>query len=228
MAAAFRWIGEVTDTWYGLALLREARDAEALDRLRRAVQGMVSGDRFLELPTAAVYLAEADIPIARGWYRQDDFPQNEVLYGHPGAHAYVAWLHRLGVRYVVLTHGPTDYSSRAEAKLLRSGRTSLRPVFRTRELTIFYVPGAQPIAPGLLALTESHIKVAVRHAGTERIAVRYSPYWHASDGCLSEGRDGMLRLANRRARIVSIVFAVNASRALGALAGRQPHDCKLG
>ena len=50
---------------------------------------------------------------------------------------------------------------------------------------------------------------------------------HASDGCLSEGRDGMLRLANRRARIVSIVFAVNASRALGALAGQRPDDCKL-
>ena len=29
---------------------------------------------------AAAYLAEAHIPIARGGYRQDDFPQNELLY----------------------------------------------------------------------------------------------------------------------------------------------------
>jgi hypothetical protein len=176
--------------------------------------------------SAAVYLAEANIPLARGWYRQDDFPQNEVLYGHPGAKAYIAWLRRLGVRYVVLTQGPSDYSARAEAKLLRSGRTPLLPVFATHELTIYRVPGARPIAPGLLALTESHIRIAVRHPGTVRIAVRYSPYWHASKGCLSKGRDGMLRLTNKRPRVVSISFRVNASRALGALAGEQP-DCDL-
>ena len=28
----------------------------------------------------AVYLPQAAIPIVRGWFRQDDFPQNEVLY----------------------------------------------------------------------------------------------------------------------------------------------------
>ncbi len=28
----------------------------------------------------AVYLPQAGIPIVRGWFRQDDFPQNEVLY----------------------------------------------------------------------------------------------------------------------------------------------------
>ena len=173
--------------------------------------------------SAAVYLADANIPLARGWYRQDDFPQNAVLYGHLGAKAYVVWLHRLGVRYVVLPHAPPDYSSRGEAKLVRT----FEPVFATPELTIFAVPHAQPIARSLLALTDSHIKIAVRHAGTVRIAVRYSPYWHASHGCLSEGRDGMLRLATRRARTVTIVFAVNASRALGALAGERPDDCKL-
>ena len=50
---------EVVDTWYGLALLMECRNEEALARLRQAVAGMVAGDRWLELPTAAVYLAEA-------------------------------------------------------------------------------------------------------------------------------------------------------------------------
>ena len=32
---------------------------------------------------AAAYLAEAHIPIARGGYRQDNFPQNELLYDDP-------------------------------------------------------------------------------------------------------------------------------------------------
>jgi hypothetical protein len=172
--------------------------------------------------SAAAYLAEANIPLARGWYRQDDFPQNEVLYGHLGKRAYVAWLHRLGVRYVVLAHAPSDYSSRGEAKIVRT----FRPVFASGQLTIYAVPQPRPIARGLLALTESHIKIAVARPGTVRIAVRYSPYWHASSGCLSEGRDGMLRLTNRRARVVRIAFRVNASRALGALAGERP-DCDL-
>jgi DNA-binding SARP family transcriptional activator len=48
------------DTWYGLALLLEERDRAALERLRPAVERMVTGDRMMELPTAAVYLAEAE------------------------------------------------------------------------------------------------------------------------------------------------------------------------
>jgi DNA-binding SARP family transcriptional activator len=60
IASRFNYIGEAADMWYGLALLHESQDGEALTRLRRAVQGMVAGDRFLELPTAAVYLAEAE------------------------------------------------------------------------------------------------------------------------------------------------------------------------
>ncbi len=60
VAADFGFIREVSDTWRGLALLREARDAEALSALRGAVGGMADAGRFLELPTAAVYLAEAE------------------------------------------------------------------------------------------------------------------------------------------------------------------------
>jgi hypothetical protein len=163
----------------------------------------------------AVYLADAHIPLARGWFRQDDFPENAVLYSKPGMSAYLHWLRSLGVEYVVLANAPVDYSSRAEARLVRR----LQPVYRGGSVTVYAVPSPAPIAPGLLALTESRIRVAVRRAGTLRIAVRYSPYWHASDGCLSEGKDGMLRLANRAPRIVTIVFDVSASRAFGALTG---------
>jgi ATP/maltotriose-dependent transcriptional regulator MalT/DNA-binding SARP family transcriptional activator len=51
---------EMLDTWLGLALLRLGEDQRALSCLRKAVSGMVAGDRFLELPTACVYLAEAE------------------------------------------------------------------------------------------------------------------------------------------------------------------------
>jgi DNA-binding SARP family transcriptional activator len=58
-ALGFRFIDEMRDTWLGLTLLQIGQDAAALTRLRRAVEGMVAGDRILELPTAAVCLAEA-------------------------------------------------------------------------------------------------------------------------------------------------------------------------
>jgi DNA-binding SARP family transcriptional activator len=51
---------EQSDMWYGLALLLEGDNVGALARLRRAVAAMVAGDRILELPTAGVYLAEAE------------------------------------------------------------------------------------------------------------------------------------------------------------------------
>ena len=56
---SYRFIGELADTWRGLALLRCQRP-EAVDVLRRAVRSMVAGDRILELPRAAAYLAEAE------------------------------------------------------------------------------------------------------------------------------------------------------------------------
>ena len=71
-----------------------------------------------------------------------------------------------------------------------------------------------------------NVDTRVVRGGTTRIAVRYSPYWHASHGCINEGRDGMVRLRNLRARDVTIVFDVSASRAFGALAGEKP-DCDL-
>jgi hypothetical protein len=175
----------------------------------------------------AVYLADANIPLARGWFRQDDFPQNEVLYSKLGPKRYLRWLHGLGVGYVVLARTQPDYSARAEASLVRSGRAGLHPVFSTGELTVYRVPGAVPIvtgpdAPRLVAMTQARIGVRVRQAGTYRIAVRYSPYWHASKGCLSKAADGMLQLRTLRARTVWIGFAVSASRALDSLEGEQP------
>src|SRR4029453_15029953 len=74
---------------------------------------------------AAVYLPRAGIPLTRGWFRQDDFPQNEVLYNRLDGPTYLHWLRRLGVRYVVLTDAPTDYSATEEARVIRSGRSGL-------------------------------------------------------------------------------------------------------
>jgi hypothetical protein len=178
----------------------------------------------------ALYLARAGIPLARGWFRQDDFPQNEVLYDDLGAKAYVAWLRGLGVKYVVLTDTRPDYSARGETALLRSGRTPLRPVFAGRHLVVYEVPRATSILTGppgarVVSLTESRIVVAARRAGDYRLAVRWSRYWQPSAGCATRSRDGMIRLAIPRPGRISLKFAPSPRSAFAALTGRAARSC---
>lgn len=56
---SYRWIAELADSWRGLVLLR-SDPVSAAEILRRATASMCAGDRILELPRAAVYLAEAE------------------------------------------------------------------------------------------------------------------------------------------------------------------------
>ncbi|MEU6349287.1 hypothetical protein ABZ896_08165 [Streptomyces sp. NPDC047072] len=51
---------EQLELWRGLIALQENRDAVAVERLRAAVRLMTAWDRRLFLPTAAVYLSEAE------------------------------------------------------------------------------------------------------------------------------------------------------------------------
>jgi hypothetical protein len=170
------------------------------------------------------YLAESGIPLVRGWFRQDDFPFNAILYGHLTSAAYGRWLRDLGVAYVVLTRSTLDYSSRQEAALVRSERSGLHRVWASREIAIYAVPRPRPIVsgpgrPALLALDESRLLLRVTRGGTYRIAVRWSPYWQASTGCLAPTRGGMVRLRTRKAAVVRIVFDVDATSLLDAFAG---------
>ncbi|MFL5960426.1 MAG: hypothetical protein ACJ75G_09200 [Gaiellaceae bacterium] len=173
----------------------------------------------------ALYLARARIPLVRGWFRQDDHPVAALLYRRRFTGAeYVAWLRRLGVAYVVLANAPPDHSSRREANLVRSRNTGLRQVFATREVSIYAVPQPRPIVTGpgrprVLALRESRLVLRVPRGGTYRVAVRWSPYWRTSSGCLLEGADGMLRLHTPAAATVRIAFDVDASGLFDAFAG---------
>jgi hypothetical protein len=174
---------------------------------------------------AAAYLPEAGIPLARGWYRQDDFPENAPLYRTLSAAAYTTWLRTMAVRYVVLTDGELDYTSHGEAKLLRSGGSGLRRVFASRHIRIFEVPSPRPVVQGsgtaeVLALTHDRLVLRVT-PGRYRVAIRFSPYWEASAGCLVRGRDGMLRLTLARGGPVVLHFHVGLSRVVDQLVGEQ-------
>ena len=178
----------------------------------------------------AYYLPLAGIPLVRGWFRQEDFPQNALLYGRFGPKAYMAWLRSLGVRYVVLTDAPPDYSSEAESDLLTSGRLPLWTVYADRMVTIFEVPSPRPIVTGpgpasVVAMREAGMTVRVGKPGVYRIAVRSSPYWHASAGCVAAGKDGMIRLQASAPGVVRLSFRVDAGRMLSEMAGTQAEAC---
>ena len=180
----------------------------------------------------ALYLARANIPLVRGWFRQDDHPVANLLYHRFTPAQYVAWLRRLGVAYVVLTNAPTDHSSRREARLVRSGETGLRRVFATHAVSIYAVPRPEPIVtgpdrPAVLAIRESRLVLRVAQGGTYRVAVRWSPYWHASTGCLTHSDGGMLQLRTRAAATVRIRFDVDAGSLFHAFADTRPR-CPAG
>ncbi len=174
----------------------------------------------------AVYLPQAGIPIVRGWFRQDDFPQNEVLYDNLTRASYLTWLRQLSVRYVVLTDATPDYSAKNEAALLQSGRSGLRIVFRSAHATIYQVPSPYPIVTGpghprVDALTGSTIKLTLPTAGSYSLGIRYSPYMLAPGACVTESTDGMTVLTSDRPGTVDMRFTVSTSGAFDALTGKR-------
>ena len=178
----------------------------------------------------AYYLPRAGIPLARGWYRQDDFPQNAILYGHLGARAYLDWLRALAVRYVVEAKAPPDYSAEAESDLLNSGRLALPLVYSSPKLRIFEVPSPRSMVTGpgpsrVVSLSEAGMILRLGASGTYRIAVRYTPFWHASTGCVSAGKDHMIRLKTPGPATVKMTFSVTASKVLTEMTGDQPKPC---
>jgi hypothetical protein len=178
----------------------------------------------------AEYLPSAGVPIVRGWFRQDDFPQNRLLYRNPHRSAYVSWLRSLGVRYVVLPDAALDYSAQREASLLRSGRSGLHVAFRSAHTTIYAVPSPTPLVTGsgrahMLRFEHARLVLATRAPGIYRVAASWSPYWKTSRGCVSRTRDGMIALRVRSAGTVTLTVDVSAKSALASLEGKTPHRC---
>jgi hypothetical protein len=172
----------------------------------------------------AVYLPQASIPIVRGWYRQDDFPQNEVLYDKLTPRSYLAWLRDLSVRYVVLSDAAPDYSAKREIALLQSGRSRLPVVFRSADFTIYEVPAPHPIVtgpgdPSVKKVTGSTITLALPRPGRYQLGIRYTPYLAAPAACVTEAKNGMTVLTTPTAGTVKVAFSVSATGAIAALTG---------
>lgn len=177
----------------------------------------------------AFYLARRDVPLARGWFRQDDFPANAALYrADLTPAAYASWLRRAAVRYVFLPDDPLDYSARAEAQLLRSGRSGLRIVARMGGWTVYEFPGARPIATpaagiDVLALSANDVTLQVREPGTYRLRVRYTPYWHTTGAaaCAAPMKGWGTELRVDEPGLVTLSFDVRLGTFFGAVLGSQ-------
>jgi hypothetical protein len=165
----------------------------------------------------AYYLAGEGIPLARGWYRQDDFPFNRLLYtlsldyldGLEGFDSleYMTWLHRMGIAYVVATRFPLDHTAVAEDAFVT---TALHPVFRTSDVSIYRVPHARSIAGGgarVLGLHQASLVLRVPRAGDYRIAIRWSAFSSATDGVTFRTPDGMTGFRALRPGVATISFA---------------------
>jgi hypothetical protein len=182
----------------------------------------------------AFYVAARGIALARGWFRQDDFPQNQVLYQPTlTAAQYQAWLRSVGVRYVMLPHAPLDYSAIAEARLLRSGRSGLRLVRRLPGWTVYELTHPTPIltsagpakAASVLGLTDSRIRLWLPAAGAYDLRVRYSPYWSTDTTgvCLSPTVSGMTHIATPSPGPLTIEFEPTLAKVAAAAASDSSH-----
>jgi len=176
----------------------------------------------------AYHLARRGIPLARGWFRQDDFPGNAALYERLTPARYRAWLRRVAVRYVLLPDDPLDYSSRAEAALLRRGGV-LPVVARLGGWTVYELPGATPIVTPrggarVVRLTSDRIVLRVSRPGRYRLSLRYTPYMSvrggALRGCIAPARPWGTALRVRRAGTVVLSFDVRLGRMVSTVFGR--------
>jgi hypothetical protein len=140
------------------------------------------------------------IPLARGWERQLDQKVNPLFYG-TGARdltpqRYRAWLDENAIRYVALADAPVDYSAAHEAALVRSGSaTYLRGVWHDEHWKVYAVDDPATLASGgggarVTALDADRVDLTAPRAGTVRLRVRWSPYWHLTQGTGCVVKDG--------------------------------------
>jgi len=174
----------------------------------------------------AFYLARRGVPLARGWFRQDDFPANAVLYGKLNARSYDTWLRRTGVRWVFLPDDPLDYSAANEAVLLRSGYSGLRKVARIGGWTVFELPEPTPIATpadgiSVISLTSNDVTLRVERPGTYRLRLRYTPYWRVEVGsaCAKPREPWGTDLRVSSPGVVRLSFDVRLGTFVGAVLG---------
>ena len=164
--------------------------------------------------------------------RQEDFPQNRVLYGKlgPGRLRELAAQAQRPLRRAhdcdagLQLHAPKHGCSRVAAR-------GSRVVHRTRDdnrLRAFRHL-ARSITPAgtLLELGYTSIRIAAPVAGTYRLDVTYAPYWHTPGGLpRAPAPDGMTELTVRHPGIAHATFRRHAQGVRLAAVVGDNSDCR--
>lgn len=121
-----------------------------------------------------------EVPLARGWSRQDDTAGNPIFYrGSLSADSYTGWLRAHGVDHVALAPSARpDPGGQAERALLLVGNTpGLRLVYSDRNWRVWAVEDAVPLAPApatVLATDRTTVTLRSDGTGTVPLKVRWS------------------------------------------------------
>jgi hypothetical protein len=158
------------------------------------------GTRIEVPPTAnhweSAYLAPK-FELARGWLRQLDTARDGLFYkeGALTEGSYEHWLRNNAISYVALPDAPLDYSSKAEAKLIRSVPPYLKERFLSEHWRIFEVTRPKPLVEPLGTGRASTVRVGpqgfaldVTSPGEFLVRVSFTPYWS-----IGRGRGCLLR-----------------------------------
>ncbi len=177
------------------------------------------------------FLPASSIPIVRGWFRQDDFPTNELLYqGGLSAQSYLSWLRESAVSYVLLPGGPYDFSSSEEAKVVTMlGRSSncLHQVFTQKNLSIYRVCDQRYIVPGarVVSFGVNTIAVLFSHPGNYRLSLHFTPYFRPSVGCIYMRSGGLVGWEVPKAGVQTVRFQLTVSRLVGEIFEQNQRVC---
>ncbi|HEX3736147.1 MAG TPA: hypothetical protein VHV53_01285 [Solirubrobacterales bacterium] len=182
------------------------------------------GVRIEVPPTAnhweSAYLAPK-FELARGWLRQLDTARDDIFYkeGALTDRSYARWLRANAISYVALPDAPLDYSSKAEARLIRSSPPYLRERFHSAHWRIFEVADAKPLVEplgvgraGAVEVGRQGFSLDVTTPGEFLVRVSFTPYWSIDRGagCLLRRGDWTIARTSHTG-----IFSVDADFSLG-------------
>jgi hypothetical protein len=134
----------------------------------------------------AAYVAP-HVSLARGWERQLDMNDNPLFYDDSllTSTSYRQWLDESGVSWIALPDLQLDFSAQAEARLIETHPSYLRPVWHNAHWQLWQVVGSPGLVTGparLVSLRTDEVILDASGAGTTTLRVRYTPTWTILSG----------------------------------------------
>ncbi len=176
----------------------------------------------------------AGFALARGWYRQLDVTTNPLLYRSRLTGAdYRDWLRLASVKYVLLAHTKLDPDGApTEARLLESGLSGTRVVFKSANWTIYQASDSEPLLTGpgrarITVMDHQVISGTVAAPGRYTLRVHFNPYWQATPHafCIHATPAGMTEINLYRAGPFNLKITDGFKTLLESFIATTPTGC---